>query len=62
MKTLVDDRLRLEVARYDLRFACEDCAHFDADFDRCSMDYPAAPRRDALLGAEIELCKVFELG
>jgi hypothetical protein len=62
MKTLVDARLHLEVARYEFRFACDDCAHFDADSARCSFDYPAAPRRDALLAPEIELCKAFELG
>ncbi len=62
MKTRVDSRLHLEVARYDFRFACDDCAHFAAESERCSMDYPAAPRRDALQGSEIELCKIFELG
>jgi hypothetical protein len=61
VKTLVDERLRLEVARYDFRFACDDCAHFDASGARCSLDYPAAPRRDALQGTELELCKSFEL-
>ena len=29
-------------------FACDDCAHFDAAATRCSLGYPAAPRRDAL--------------
>jgi hypothetical protein len=62
VKTLVDKRFRLEVARYDFRFACDDCAHFDLGGARCSLDYPAAPRRDALQGADLELCKAFELG
>jgi len=62
VKTLVDERLRHEVARFELRFACDDCAHFDARPPRCSLDYPAAPRRDAMQGTEIELCKSFELG
>jgi hypothetical protein len=61
VRTLVDERLRREAARYDLRFACDHCAHFDADAARCSLDYPAAPRHDALRGTEIELCKSFEL-
>jgi len=61
VKTRIDERLRLEVARYHLRFACDDCAHFDAEVDRCSLDYPAAPRRGALAGTEVELCKSFEL-
>jgi hypothetical protein len=62
VKTVVDERLRHEVARFELRFACDDCAHFDAGAARCSLDYPAAPRRDAMQGTEIELCKSFELG
>ena len=61
MKTGVDEQLRDEAARYRLRFACDDCAHFDADGARCSLAFPAAPRRDALEGAELELCKSFEL-
>jgi hypothetical protein len=69
VRTRVDARLRDEAARYSLRFACEDCAHFDPDCGRCSLEYPAAPRRDALLAppardgtTELELCKEFELG
>ena len=64
MRTRVDARLREEAARYALRFACEDCAHFDpaGGRGRCSLEYPAAPRRDALLAPELELCKEFELG
>ena len=64
MRTQVDDRLRREAARFSLRFACDDCAHFDADVDgggRCSLGYPAAPRRDALEAPDLELCKSFEL-
>lgn len=70
MRTLVDARLREEAARYALRFACEDCAHFDpGGSGRCSLEYPASPRRDALgpppardETTELELCKEFELG
>ncbi len=62
MRTLVDARLREEAARYALRFACEDCAHFDPASGRCSLGYPASPRHDALLGDALELCKEFELG
>ena len=62
MKTLVDARLREEATRYALRFACEDCAHFAADSERCSLEYPASPRRHALLAPQLELCKEFELG
>jgi len=62
VKTPVDTRLREEAARYALRFACEDCAHFDPASGRCSLEYPASPRREALLAHELELCKEFELG
>ena len=62
MKTAVDERLRDEAARFSLRFACDDCAHFDGERLRCSLGYPAAPRRDALDGPHLELCKSYELG
>jgi hypothetical protein len=62
VKTAVDERLRAEAARFSLRFACDDCAHFDGQAARCSLSYPAAPRRDALAHDLIELCKAFELG
>jgi hypothetical protein len=62
VKTLVDARLRAEASRFAFRFACDDCAHFDLPRERCSLTYPAAPRREALDGAGVELCKTFELG
>jgi hypothetical protein len=61
VKTRVDARLREEAERFRLRFACDDCAHFDAPAARCSLEYPAAPRRDALERPDLELCKSFEL-
>jgi hypothetical protein len=63
VRTQVDDRLRREAARFSLRFACDDCAHFDADVagGRCSLGYPAAPRRESLDAPDLELCKSFEL-
>ncbi len=64
MRTLVDARLRDEVARFSFRFACDDCAHFDEARERCSLGYPAAPRRDALAHEaprHLELCKAYEL-
>ena len=61
MKTVVDDRLRAEAARFAFRFACDDCAHFDDRRERCSLGYPAAPRREALDAAHLELCKAYEL-
>jgi hypothetical protein len=64
MKTRVNDALREEAARFVFRFACEDCVHsveHDGLF-RCSLGYPAAPRREAIRDAEMDLCKEFELG
>jgi hypothetical protein len=70
LKTLVDARLLEEAARLRFRFACEDCAHFSAEDERCTFGYPAAPRRAVLdPGADVkrggaaflELCKAFEL-
>ncbi len=62
MKTWVDSALREEAKRFAFRFACDDCAHFDPAGELCSFGYPAAPRRDALDSAAMELCKAFELG
>jgi hypothetical protein len=61
MRTRVDARLREEAARFGLRFACDDCAHFDETGERCSLTYPATPRRRALEDDDVELCKTFEL-
>ncbi len=62
MKTPIDERFRAEARRFAFRFACEDCEHFDPDAARCSLGYPAAPKREALEGRHLELCKAFELG
>jgi hypothetical protein len=66
VRSRIDARLRIEAARFVFRFACEDCAHFDEGRQRCSLGYPAAPRREALDRVEAEsgmdLCKEFELG
>jgi hypothetical protein len=61
VKTCVDDRLEREAARFAFRFACDDCVHFDAAANRCSLGYPPAPRREALQDAQLTLCKTFEL-
>ena len=46
VRTAVDARLSAEARRFSFRFACEDCAHFDEPLARCSLSYPAAPRRE----------------
>lgn len=72
MKTRVDARFRDEARRFAFRFACDECAHFDIPGVRCSLGYPAAPRRAELdvaaptapegaTESALELCKSFEL-
>jgi len=63
VKTQVDERLVDEAARFGLRFACEDCAHFAADEGECAHGYPTAPHRRALLrsGGVVTFCKEFDL-
>jgi hypothetical protein len=64
VKTPVDARLCVEAQGFHLRFACEDCAHFDAKREACADGYPTGPHRRAglALGREIVFCKEFELG
>ena len=64
MRTLVDARFREEAARYALRFACEDCAHFEARTGSCRHEWPnQSHRREAALAAlpVLDFCKEFEL-
>jgi hypothetical protein len=49
LKTPVDSRLTAEAARFALRFACEDCVHFDPDRNpTCGHGWPIRLRRSAL--------------
>ena len=60
MKTPVDARLTSEAARFGLRFACDDCVHFDPERERegdgggndasrsCGHGWPVRLRRSAL--------------
>lgn len=59
----VDAQLREEARRYRLVFACEDCALYDAEGDRCSLGFPHEMHRSADLDcrAEVIFCKSFEL-
>jgi hypothetical protein len=61
VRTRIDPQLREEAERFAFRFACDDCAHFEASTASCSLSFEAAPRRDALLRTYLELCKTFEL-
>jgi hypothetical protein len=62
MKTLVDLRLRDEARAFGLRFACEDCAHWDGERRACGNGWPDRVERAALLGDQVAFCKEFELG
>lgn len=59
----VDERLREEAARFQLRFGCESCAHFAPDTQACGNGYPTAPHRgvDLAHAASLEFCKAFEV-
>jgi hypothetical protein len=49
---------------FGLRFACEDCAHFDARSERCRHEWPnESHRRDAadVTARVLDFCKEFEL-
>jgi hypothetical protein len=64
VKTRVDELFRKESQEFALRFQCEDCAHYDLATERCSNGFPSAAHRVRRLDvvAEIEFCKLFELG
>jgi hypothetical protein len=63
VKTPVDERLILEARAFELRFCCEDCAHFESDRGRCGNGYPVeAHRARPLEGlSSLEFCNQFEL-
>jgi len=63
MKTRVDARLRSEGERYQLRFTCEDCAHFAPEARACAHGYPNEAHRGIRLetATDLEFCKEFEL-
>jgi hypothetical protein len=64
METNVDDTFRRDARAFRLRQFCEDCAHFDADEQRCAEGYPDGPHRKVALDSvrRVVFCKTFELG
>jgi hypothetical protein len=64
----VDGVLRDEARRFALRFACEDCVHWNvtvaagATAGVCGNGWPERVAKDALAGDEVAFCKEFELG
>jgi len=63
VKTPVDERLLREARTFELKFRCEDCAHFAVDGERCANGYPVGPHRARPLEGlpSLEFCKEFEL-
>jgi hypothetical protein len=60
-----DARFAEEARRYDLRFTCEDCGHFDAAREACRHGWPVELHRRSRYQRdgvdEIVFCKEFEL-
>jgi hypothetical protein len=59
----VDERLRQEAARFELRFGCESCAHFAPEQSACGNGYPTAPHLgvDLSRAHSLQFCKEFEV-
>lgn len=59
----LDDRTDAELVRFALRFACEDCVHFEAASGACSLGYPNEAHRDGAHRGSRRLvfCKEFEI-
>jgi hypothetical protein len=53
-----------ESRRFQLKFVCEECAHFDARDDACAHEWPSQLHRREALAREatlLDFCKEFEL-
>jgi hypothetical protein len=63
VRTRVDTLLRSEAERYQLRFTCEDCAHFSPEARACAHGYPTEAHQGIVLesAVSLEFCKEFEL-
>jgi len=63
MRTRVGPQFREEATRYDLRFTCEWCVHYDGNGETCSNGYPTEAHRQRDLNAIdwLSFCKLFEL-
>lgn len=52
----------VERERFGLRFACEDCAHFESSDERCRHEWPNESHRRTPVPADVlDFCKEFEL-
>jgi hypothetical protein len=63
MITRVDAELRDDIECYALKYACEDCSHFDPQSSGCSLGFVPTPHRARTIepGDTIVFCKTFEL-
>lgn len=65
MITVVDDRFRREVEKFDLRCTCDACGAFVPGANVCVYGYPTEPHRRLPLAddarSEFVFCKAFEL-
>lgn len=63
MLSVVDEPLRRDARAFELRFRCEDCAHFDPSTGRCAEGYPNEQHRRVALESvtTLSFCKSFEL-
>jgi len=52
-----------ESERFQLRFCCEDCGHFDPQSEHCAHEWPSDShrRRTAQEERQLDFCKEFEL-
>jgi len=58
VRTRVDALFRSEVERFQLRFTCEHCAHFEPERRACAHGYPNETHR----GIELEAVNDLEFG
>ena len=63
MRTPIDPQLRDEAHRFQLRFTCTDCVHFESERRACANEYPTHAHLDVNLEQQesLEFCKEFEL-
>lgn len=63
MITEVDSRFCNDVVRYDFKYCCEDCVHYETTNFECSLGFSSSPHRARPLqvGGTVVFCKAFEL-
>lgn len=52
---------------YNHRFSCDDCSHFDANLEKCTLGYPTEPHRKAqqaheyMMSGTLAFCRSHEI-